>query len=527
MAQSGVLQFSSMAYSVKESGPLAKITVSRIGGSAGEVSVNFATSDGTAIAGEDYIATNGTLTFGPGVTSRSFYVPILNDLKHELNETVTIDLEPTSGINNATLTITDNDPCVFSIVPLRRLHGPEAGNGTITVVATEGCDWVATGTVDWLSAFPVGNGEVQYSLDANLDAASRTATIQIADKVFTVTQQGVFVPVAGSYNGLFHEESEFHHESSGLLSVKVTELGRFTGKIVAGGKRSAFSGIFALDGNATNAIVSGTNSLTVVLSLHLTDDSDQITGYITDNIWTASLIADRAQFHKTNNKAPQAGRYTLIVRGDDEEAAEEPGGDSFGTVTVDAGGNAKLSLTLADGTKATQKIPLSKSGEWPLYVPLYRGGGSILSRVAFADIEDESDFAGILTWIKPVQTTAKYYSEGIAAQVPLVGSLYSPPTNRTDRLLTFSLGSVVFTAGNLASAFTNAVSYSDDNKVLNLASNKMTLTISLPTGLFAGSVMVPGGTRSTPFKGALFQKTDIGSGFFLGTNESGRVLLFE
>jgi hypothetical protein len=204
----------------------------------------------------------------------------------------------------------------------------------------------------------------------------------------------------------------------------------------------------------------------------------------------------------------------------------KPGGDSFGTVTVDAGGNAKLNLTLADGTRATQKIPLSKNGEWPLYVPLYRGGGSILSRVAFADIAGESDFAGILTWIKPASTTAKFYGAGFAEQIPLAGSFYRPPTNRTDRLLTFSSGAVAFTAGNLA-AFTNAVSYSDDNKVANLATNKLTLTISLPTGLFHGSVTVPGVTRSKPFKGALFQKADFGSGHFLGTNQSGRVLLSE
>ena len=91
----------------------------------------------------------------------------------------------------------------------------------------------------------------------------------------------------------------------------------------------------------------------------------------------------------------------------------------------------------------------------------------------------------------------------------------------------FSSGAVAFTAGNLAAAFTNAVSYSDDNKVLNLAGNKLTLTISLPTGLFNGSVTAPGATRSTPFKGALFQKMDFGAGFFLGTNQSGRVLLSE
>jgi hypothetical protein len=490
--------------------------------------VNFATSDGTAIAGEDYVATNGTLTFGPGVTSRYFHVPILNDTRNEVNETVTINLEPASGINNATLTIADNDPCTFTIAPTQWMHGPEAGNGSIAVTATDGCDWVAAESADWLSVFSGGNGEIQYSLDANPGAAARTAAIQIANKVFTVTQQGVFVPAAGTYNGLFYEDMVFRHESSGLLSAKVTALGRFTAKIVVGGKRLAFSGALAPDGIATNAILRpGANTLTVVLALHLADESDQITGHVTDGVWTAPLVADRALFHKRTNPAPQAGRYTLVVRGDEEGAAEAPGGDSFGTVVVDASGNVKLNLTLADGTKATQKIPLSKNGEWPLYVPLYAGGGSILSRVEFADIVGESDMAGTLTWIKPAMTTARFYRAGIAEQVPLVGSLYRPPTNRTDRLLSFNSGSVAFTAGNLAAAFTNAVSYSDDNKVLNLATNKMTLTVSLPTGLFSGSVTAPGATRSTPFKGALFQKADFGAGFFLGTNQSGRVWLSE
>src|SRR5262249_25967446 len=76
-AQTGLLQFSSLAYSVKESGGAAKITVTRTGGSSGTLTVDFATVDsggGTATAGEDYYPTNGTLTFGPGVNSRFFYV---------------------------------------------------------------------------------------------------------------------------------------------------------------------------------------------------------------------------------------------------------------------------------------------------------------------------------------------------------------------------------------------------------------------------------------------------------------------
>ena len=80
---SGSLQFGQTAFSVAKDGGSITITVTRSGGSAGGVTVDYATSDGTAKAGIDYTATAGTLTFGAGETSRSFTVPILNDgLRH-------------------------------------------------------------------------------------------------------------------------------------------------------------------------------------------------------------------------------------------------------------------------------------------------------------------------------------------------------------------------------------------------------------------------------------------------------------
>ena len=42
------------------------------------VTVNFATADGTAIAGLDYVATSGTLTFAPGETTKTITVASLN-----------------------------------------------------------------------------------------------------------------------------------------------------------------------------------------------------------------------------------------------------------------------------------------------------------------------------------------------------------------------------------------------------------------------------------------------------------------
>jgi len=63
--------------------------------------------------------------------------------------------------------------------------------------------------------------------------------------------------------------------------------------------------------------------------------------------------------------------------------------------------------------------------------------------------------------------------------------------------------------------------------VTNLGPNKLTLTISRPTGLFYGNVTLPGTNRSLPFTGAVHRKGDYGAGFFLGTSQSGRVHLGE
>ena len=54
------------------------ITIVRAGGSAGTVSVTYATGGGSAKPGTDYAPVSGTLTFPPGVTSQTVSVPLLN-----------------------------------------------------------------------------------------------------------------------------------------------------------------------------------------------------------------------------------------------------------------------------------------------------------------------------------------------------------------------------------------------------------------------------------------------------------------
>ncbi len=109
---SGTLKFSSENYTATESSGRAMITVNHAGG-LGAVSVNYATTGGSAVAGTDYAATTGTLNFAAGESSKVFYIPIYQDSISDGGEVVYISLSaptastPLSDPSTATLTINE------------------------------------------------------------------------------------------------------------------------------------------------------------------------------------------------------------------------------------------------------------------------------------------------------------------------------------------------------------------------------------------------------------------------------------
>ena len=87
------------------------VTLSRA--ASGTVSVDYATADGSATAGEDYTATSGTLTFNAGETTKAVSVPLLDDVVNDGGETFTLTLSNPSGAwiedGEATGTIENDD----------------------------------------------------------------------------------------------------------------------------------------------------------------------------------------------------------------------------------------------------------------------------------------------------------------------------------------------------------------------------------------------------------------------------------
>jgi serralysin len=82
-------------------------TVTLSKASTQSITVQYATANGTAIAGSDYTSTTGVLTFNPGITTQVINIPILNDDLNEVNETFTLSLtSPTNAVLGTTKTVT-------------------------------------------------------------------------------------------------------------------------------------------------------------------------------------------------------------------------------------------------------------------------------------------------------------------------------------------------------------------------------------------------------------------------------------
>ena len=91
------------------------VSLSRVfTGSEHRVTVDYATSNGTAMAGADYTATSGTLTFGARERTKTVSVPVLDDSHDEREETFTLRLSNATGARigdgEATGTIVNADP---------------------------------------------------------------------------------------------------------------------------------------------------------------------------------------------------------------------------------------------------------------------------------------------------------------------------------------------------------------------------------------------------------------------------------
>lgn len=191
----GTLAFAAAGYAQDE-GATSRlpITVTRSGGSSGAVSVRYSASAGTAAAGADYAATQGTLTWAAGdASAKSFTVPIINDTVLEPDETVKLKLTAptgaaTLGTSAALFTIVNDDgPGTIHQVQPAAVKEGDSGTSRMTITCIRvggsiGKVEVKYATVPFAAGWqPQINGVSAPFAIVGIDYASTQGTLTWAD----------------------------------------------------------------------------------------------------------------------------------------------------------------------------------------------------------------------------------------------------------------------------------------------------------------------------------------------------------
>jgi hypothetical protein len=383
------------------------------------------------------------------------------------------------------------------------------GNGTVSPFADS--QLLIVGETNTIVAIP-NQGATFLGWTGTYETNSPQLTF-VADADVVLIANFSFTPSAATYSGLFYTSNAVEFLKSGAISITTTKSGKYSGSVQYGAKKYSFTGI--LD----DAGADGRGIPNSPLFLEFQTGTDHITGTIGDGDWLADLYMDRGVYNSKTNPASFAGHYTLLFPGSgDVTNSDLPFGDGYGIVTIDTAGKVRLSGSLADGTKVSQSSVVTSDRHWPLYVPLYKGQGQLLSWQTVADTGDK-DIGGDYSWIKPADDRSKVYPDGFAFQTNAFGSFYNPALSP---ITGFEDALVILSGGGLITNLQTGVFVT--NKVYAVGTNKFSMILNVPTGTFKGSTMNPATGKPISFNGVVLQKQGYGSGYFLSTNQtSGKV----
>ncbi|MEB3175505.1 MAG: Calx-beta domain-containing protein, partial [Cyanobacteriota bacterium] len=185
----------------------ANFTVSLAAGSDQIITVDYSTADGTALAGSDYTAVSGSLTFNPGQLSQTITVPVTGDLLVEGNETFVVNL--TNPVN-ATITQAQgtgsiqNDDFIDLVITAEAPSAAPA-NSVINVSWTVVNQGQATGDQDWNDTVYLSADQLFDFSDTYLTGEWMTTQTPLASNESYTVNRSLTLPsdITGNYYLLF------------------------------------------------------------------------------------------------------------------------------------------------------------------------------------------------------------------------------------------------------------------------------------------------------------------------------------
>ena len=346
-----------------------------VGGGRGslDLSVDYATSDLTATAGDDFTALSGTLTFAAGVSTATILIPLVDDSIDELDETFSVGLSnpvnATLAVATATATIQDNDdPPGVSVADATGIEGSTAefvvsldaaSAQTIKVdydtssgTARESADFTATGdTLTFAPGETRATISVQLTDDA-LNEPAETFTMALDSPVGAVIDAGT---ATGTITDNDDEPTVSVEDATGTEGADadfVVELSAASGRDVTVGYATsdgtAVGGSDFVSARGTLTIAAGAAGATV--SVGLTDDAEDEESETFDFLLTSPSNATVLDGSATgtivdNDDSPILG-VSAAGADEGEDLAFEVtlGAASALTVTVDYGTSSGTAL---------------------------------------------------------------------------------------------------------------------------------------------------------------------------------------
>lgn len=171
----------------------ARFTVTLSAAASSPVSVVYSTANGTAIAGSDYTANSGALTFAPGEVSKFIDIIITGDTQVEADETFLVRLTSATGATIATAQATgtivnDDQPPVLPTLSIGNATVTEGNSGTVNMTFTV--------TLSQASASPVtvnyatANGTATAGSDYNAASGVLTFAPGVTSRAITIAVRG-------------------------------------------------------------------------------------------------------------------------------------------------------------------------------------------------------------------------------------------------------------------------------------------------------------------------------------------------
>jgi large repetitive protein len=357
----------------------ASFVVSLNGASSKTVTVNYTSADGLALAGVDYTAASGTLTFAPGALTQTLTIDLLGELIDEDDETFRVTL---SNPTNATLldaeaigTIQDNDAAPG--MRIADASGAEGDAGTsaltftVTLTAPSSRAISATYTTDSGSAtanedYTPASGTLTFApgaLTQTLTVDLLGDTLDESHETFSVTLASAInatVTLGEGIGAIQDDDLEANvsigdvsstEEGTGTTSVTFTvALDRSSGKPIsvtfasADGTATANEDYTPISGTLTFAPGTLTQTLTVDLLSDALDESDETFSVTLGNVVNATFADSAGAGTILDNDAPPA----LSI--DDASITEGTGGDTTATVTVTLDAPSGRQVSVAYGT---------------------------------------------------------------------------------------------------------------------------------------------------------------------------------